>query len=107
MEICVDLRGRRTKQKYDLLLFACLFVFLTQQFEREFFSLWLSIAATKHHDQSNVERKGFSGFHFTGLFIVEGNQGRNSNREGIWSQELLQRPWRALLTGLFPRACLA
>ena len=27
-------------------------------------------------------------------FIIEGSNGRNSNRVGIWRQELIQRPWR-------------
>jgi hypothetical protein len=35
------------------------------------------------------------------LFITEGSQDRNSERAGTWRQELMQRPWRELLTGLF------
>ena len=28
------------------------------------------------------------------LFIIEGSQGRNLSREGIWRQELMKRSWR-------------
>ena len=28
------------------------------------------------------------------LFIIEGSQGRHSNRAETWKQELMQRPWR-------------
>jgi hypothetical protein len=41
----------------------------------------------------------------TSLFITEGHQDRNSHRAGIWRQELMQRSWRVLLTGLLPMAC--
>ena len=33
----------------------------------------------------------------TALFIIEGNQDRNSHRAGTWRQELVQRPWRSTL----------
>ena len=40
------------------------------------------------------------------LFVAKG-QDRNSNRAGTWRQELMQRTWRVLLTGLLPLACSA
>ena len=43
----------------------------------------------------------------TSLFIMEEIQERNSNRAGSWRQELMQRPWRVLLTNLLPMACSA
>ena len=36
------------------------------------------------------------------LFIREGSQGRNSNRAGIWRQELIQRPPRGAVLWLAP-----
>jgi hypothetical protein len=41
------------------------------------------------------------------LFITKGSQDRNSHRAGTWEQEMMQRPWRVLLTGLLPMACSA
>jgi hypothetical protein len=32
---------------------------------------------------------------------------RNSNRAGTWRQELMQRPWSMLPTGLFPHGLLS
>jgi hypothetical protein len=41
------------------------------------------------------------------LFIIKGSQDRDSSRAGTWMQELMQRPWRVLLTGLLLMACSA
>ena len=43
----------------------------------------------------------------TSWSITEECQGRNSHRAGTWRQELMQRPWRVLLTGLLIMACSA
>jgi hypothetical protein len=32
--------------------------------------------------------------------MTEGSQDRSSSRAGTWRQELMQRPWRVLLTAL-------
>ena len=50
----------------------------------------VTIAVMKHHDQSNLGRKGFIGLHC----IIRRSQDRNSNRAGTRRQELMQRPWR-------------
>jgi hypothetical protein len=39
----------------------------------------VSIAVTKHHDQSNLRKKGFS--------WLKGSQDRNSSRAETWRQE--------------------
>jgi hypothetical protein len=36
------------------------------------------------------------------LFIIKGNQERNSNSVKTWSWELMLRSWRDALTGLLP-----
>jgi hypothetical protein len=41
------------------------------------------------------------------LFITKGSQDWDSHRAGTWRQELMQRLWRALLTGLLPLPCSA
>jgi hypothetical protein len=45
------------------------------------------------------EERVYSVYTFTLLFITKGSQDRNSHRAGTWRQELMQRPWRVLLTG--------
>ena len=65
----------------------------------------VSVAATKHHDQRGVwEERVNLAYASALLFITEGSQDRNSNRAGSQKQELMQRPWRVLLTDLFPLA---
>jgi hypothetical protein len=54
-----------------------------------------------------VEKKVYSAYTSTLLFITKGSHDRNSNRAGTWRQELMQRPWRVLLTGFLPLACSA
>jgi hypothetical protein len=51
------------------------------------------------------EEKIYSAYTYTLLFITKGSQDRNSNRAGTWRQELMQKPWRVLLTGLLPLPC--
>ena len=45
--------------------------------------------------------------HFHTLFITEGSEGRNISRARNLETELMQRPWRVLLTGLLPMALSA
>jgi hypothetical protein len=47
----------------------------------------------------------YSAYTSTLLFITKGSQDWNSSRSGSRRQELIQRPWRVLLTGLLPLAC--
>ena len=66
------------------------------------------IAVRKHYDQKQAgEESVYSAYTSTALFITEGSQDRNSSRVGTWRQELMQRPWRGLLTSLHPLACSA
>lgn len=39
------------------------------------------------------------------LFIFKRNHDRNSNRALTWRQELMEKPWRGLLTGLLLIIC--
>jgi hypothetical protein len=41
----------------------------------------------------------YSAYISTLLFITEGSQDKNSHRAGTWREELIQRPWRVLVTG--------
>ena len=50
-----------------------------------------------------VEERVYLTYSFILLFIMERSQGSNSNRR----QELMQRPWKVLLTGLLSMACSA
>ena len=66
------------------------------------------IAVAKHHDErASWEERIYSAYTSTWLFITKGSQDRNSNRAGTWRQELMQKPWRVLLTGLLPLPCSA
>lgn len=58
---------------------------------REKCSVCLSIAVMKHHDpkQPKEERAYFADTSLS-LFIIEGSQGRNSNRIRTWRQKLMQ-----------------
>ena len=47
------------------------------------------------------KERAYLAYSCTSLFITNGSQNRNSNRAGIWRQELM------LLTGLLPLACSA
>ena len=68
----------------------------------------VSTAAINHHDQKQAgQERVYLAYTSTVLFIIGGSQDRNSNRAGNWKQELMQSPWRVLLTGLFPMACSA
>jgi hypothetical protein len=58
----------------------------------------VSIAVRKHHDQK--ASWGENGLFGLRLQIIDGNQDRVSRRAETWRQELMQRPWRVLLTGL-------
>jgi hypothetical protein len=53
------------------------------------------------------EERVYSAYTSTLLVITKGSQDWNSDRAGTWRQELMQRPWRVLLTGLLPLACSA
>jgi hypothetical protein len=46
------------------------------------------------------EERVYSAYTSTLLFITKVSQDRNSHRAGTWRQELMQRTWRVLLTGL-------
>jgi hypothetical protein len=46
------------------------------------------------------EERIYSAHISTLLFITKGSQDRNLHRAGTWRQELMQRPWRVLLTDL-------
>ena len=68
----------------------------------------VSIAVTKYHDQkAHWGGKGLFSYISRSLSIGGESQDRNSSRAGTWRQELMQRPWRVLLTGLLPMACSA
>jgi hypothetical protein len=55
----------------------------------------VTTAMMKYHDQKQVrEERSYLTYTSTFLFIIEGNQERNINREGTWRQKLLQRPQR-------------
>jgi hypothetical protein len=54
-----------------------------------------------------VEESIYSAYTSTFLFITKGSQDKNSHRAGTWRQELMQRSWRVLLTGLLPLVCSA
>lgn len=55
----------------------------------------ISITAMKHLDQSNLLRKGFYlAYTSIALFIIKESQIRNSNRERISRNVLIQRPQR-------------
>jgi hypothetical protein len=43
------------------------------------------------------EKRVYSAYISTLLFINKGSQDRNSQRAGTWRQELMQRPWRDVL----------
>ena len=59
-----------------------------------------------YHDQSNLGMKGFIWLTLIlSLLLTEGIPDRNSNRAGTWRPELMQRPWRVLLSGLVIMAC--
>lgn len=60
----------------------------------------VTISVVKFHEQSNREKSGLFGFHSTSQPITEGGQVRNSDRAGLWSKELMQRPWGVLFTSL-------
>jgi hypothetical protein len=44
--------------------------------------------------QQVEEKRVYSAYIFTLLFITKGSQDRNSHRAGTWRQELRQRPWK-------------
>ena len=55
----------------------------------------VSIAVMKQHDQSSLGREGL-----IQLTLPHHCSSLKEDRAGTWRQELMQRPWRALLTGL-------
>jgi hypothetical protein len=61
----------------------------------------------KHHDLSNLGRKGFIWLMLQSLLIIKGSQNRNSGRAGSWRQELMQKPWRGAAYWLPPHALLS
>jgi len=68
--------------------------------------LWVTITVMKHHDQKQIGEERVC-LVYTSILpsITEGSQDRNPNKAGTWRQELRQRPWRVLLTGLLSMAC--
>jgi hypothetical protein len=66
----------------------------------------VSIAAQNIMPKKQVgEERVYSAYTSMLLFITKGSQDWNSHRVGTWRQELMQRPWRVLLTGLLPLTC--
>ena len=56
---------------------------------------WGTISVMKHHDQKQLgEERVYLTYSSTSLFIIERSQDRSSHKEGTWTQELMQRPWR-------------
>ena len=67
---------------------------------------WVSVTVMKPHDRKQLsEEIVYLAYTSISLLIIKGSQDRNLNRTGIWSQVMIQRPWRVLLTGLLPMAC--
>jgi hypothetical protein len=48
------------------------------------YCLRVILAVMKHHDQRNLEKKGFIQLGSTSLFITERSQDKNSKRAGSW-----------------------
>jgi hypothetical protein len=70
----------------------------------------VAIAVMKHPGQSNYgEKRVYLAYTSIILYIIEGRQNRNSNREGSWRQALMQRPWNGgvLLIWLAPHSLLS
>lgn len=44
--------------------------------------------------KSKLEKKRFLWLTYSNSQFTKGSQGRNSNQEGTWMQELMQKPWR-------------
>lgn len=66
----------------------------------------VTISVIKHHDQTQVGEEGVHLASFTALSIINGSQGRSSNRAGTLSQELKHRPWRSTAHWLTPHGLL-
>jgi hypothetical protein len=64
-------------------------------------------SCTKHDQEASWRGKVYSAYLSTLLFTTKGSQVRKSHRAATWRQELIQRPWGMLLTGLLPLACSA
>jgi hypothetical protein len=70
--------------------------------------LRVSFAAMKCHDQkAGWKERIYLAYTSVSEFIIEGNQGRNSNRAGTWRQELIQRPWMRTAWWLAPYGLLS
>jgi hypothetical protein len=66
------------------------------------------IAVIKHHDQKQVgEERVHLAVFSTALSIIKVSQGRDSNRAGSLSQELMQSPWRSAAYWLTPHGLLS
>jgi len=65
----------------------------------------VSSSVMKHHEQKRVGKKGFIQLTLPHHSLPLKESGRNSSREGTWKQELMQRPWRVLLTDLLLLVC--
>lgn len=73
--------------------------------------LRVSINVIKLHDQKQLGEEFISAYIYILQAITEGSQGRNSNRAGMWRQQLMQRTQRShvahdllsLLSYIFPR----
>jgi hypothetical protein len=55
----------------------------------------VSVAVIKHHDRRNMGMKGF-----ISVILPYHRSSSEEVRTGPWRQDLMQRPWRVLLTGL-------
>ena len=70
--------------------------------------LRVSFAAMKCHDQkAGWKERIYLAYTSVSQFIIEGSQGRNSNRAGTWRQELIQRPWMRTAWWLAPYGLLS
>jgi len=57
----------------------------------------------KYHDQKQLgEERVDLVYSSLSLFIIKGNQGRNSSKAGTQRQELMRTPWRGALYLLVP-----
>jgi hypothetical protein len=61
----------------------------------------------KHHDQKFIEDRVYLSYTLTVQFITKGSQGMDSNKEGTWRQELMQKLWKEAAYLLSPYGLLS
>jgi hypothetical protein len=66
-----------------------------------------AIAMVRHHDKSDLWRKGFIWLTYPESQSVEENQDRNSNLATTWRQELMRESWRGAAYWLTPHTMLS